>query len=111
MGNFIKNIDGPVFDTNWVLKSSVRMDADDLKAIESAEVIDSLFGRNLKINLKSGGNYRKKISPRMDLTKLPIGKKVDLMSIALCTLSKPGEKDIQNFEIDGCLLPEFETAE
>ena len=111
MGNFIKSIDGPIFDTNWTVKSSVKMDADDLKAVESAEVIDSMFGRNLKINLKSGGNYRKKISPRMDLTKLPVGTKVDLMKITLCTLSKPGEKDIQNFEVDGCLAPEFESAE
>lgn len=111
MGIFSKTIDSPVFDTDWKLKNSVRMDADDLASIESAEVIDGLYGPNLKINLKAGGNWRKKISPRMDTSLLPIGSKVELEKIALCILSKPGEKDIQNFEIDGCLLPQYQTAE
>lgn len=111
MGIFSKSIKSPVFDVNWQLKNSVRMDADDLANIESAEVIDGLWGKNLKINLKAGGNWRKKISPRVDQTKLPIGMQVPLTSIALCTLSKPGEDDIQNFEIDGYLLPEYQTAE
>ena len=111
MGIFSKSIKSPVFDVNWQLKNSIRMDADDLDKIESAEVIDGLWGKNLKINLKAGGNWRKKISPRVDVSRLPIGTQVPLTSIALCTLSKPGEDDIQNFEIDGYLLPEYQPAE
>ena len=111
MGIFIKKIKGPIFNEGWQVKYSVRMDADDLETIESAEVIDGYFGKNLKINLKAGGNWRKKISPRVDVSRLPIGTQVPLTSISLCTLSKPGEDDIQNFEIDGYLLPEYETDE
>ena len=111
MGIFSKSIKSPVFDVNWQLKNSVRMDADDLATIESAEVIDGMFGKQLKINLKAGGNWRKKISPRIDTSRLAVGTSIPLTSIALCTLSKPGEDDIQNFEIDGYLKPEYQTAE
>jgi len=111
MGIFSKKINSPVFDINWTLKESYRMDADDLAKIESAEVIDGLYGKNLKINLKGGGNWRKKISPRMDHSRLPVGTQIPLTAITLCVLSKPGEDDIQNFEIDGYALPEYESAE
>lgn len=92
---------------DWHEKESYRMDADDLAKIESAEVVDGFLGKYLKINLKSGGYWKIKISPRVDHSRLPIGTKVPLTSITLCILSKLDEDDIQNVLIDGYLLPEY----
>lgn len=112
MGNFSKAFSGTIFGLKWNLKGKpIYMDADDLRTFESAEVTEGLYGPNLRINRKDGGYISKKISPRMDTTMLPIGTKVDLTKVALCTLTKPGADDIQNFEIDGYALPEYQNAE
>lgn len=113
MGKFEKGIKGTVYGVNWKqVGEPIHLDADDLRIYKDAVVTEGLYGPNLRLNRVDGGYRSKKISPRMDLTKLPIGTKVDLTKIALCTLSKPGEEQLyQNFEIDGYLLPEYETAE
>lgn len=92
-----------IYDTKWKCVKKQRLDADDLQKIESAEIIEGQWGPQVRFNMKSGGWGVHKLSPRMDFSKFPIGTKLELTSLALCTLSKPGADNVENIEIDGGL--------
>ena len=79
------------YATGWAVKSTSKMDAADISAVEKAVVVDSKFGKSVCFYLKAGGQA---YHPVAQDSQLSVGQTVDLNAVEVLTLEKSGEKDI-----------------
>lgn len=82
----------------WHVKETIPFTKDDIAAIDSAIVIENIYGEGVRFTMKSGDIYIINLS--RDMQALP-GYKLteeDMSSIRLITLSKTGREDITRIE-------------
>ena len=79
----------------WQVKASRKFTADEIAAVESAVVVDSQYGNSVRFYMTGGGQT---FIPLSNSSTKGIGEVVDLQSVTLLTLSKPGESDILRVE-------------
>ena len=75
----------------WTVKSTSKMSANDINAVESAKVVPSQFGLSVCFVMKAGGQ---KFLPISNDCNLQEGDTVDLKNAEIITLGRDGEKDI-----------------
>ena len=80
-----------VYATGWAVKSTNKISAADVSAVEKAVVTDSKFGKSVCFYLKSGGQV---FHPVAQDSQLSVGQTVDLNAVEVLTLEKSGEEDI-----------------
>lgn len=80
----------------WSLKSSRKLEEEEINAVSKAEVVPSSYGNSVCFFMKSGGN--KYIALSNDAT-VGVGDLVDLNNLQLLTLEKEGESDILRVKI------------
>lgn len=82
----------------WHVKESYPFTEDDIACIESAIVVENLYGDGVRFTMKSGEIYIINLS--RDMQALPGYKltKEDMSNARLITLSKTGREDITRIE-------------
>jgi hypothetical protein len=85
-----------VYAGKWAVKGSRDFSADEINAVQSAQVVDSQYGNSVCFYMKSGGQT---FIPLSTNSTLAVGDNVDLSKAKLLTLSREGEADIYRVEI------------
>lgn len=84
-----------VYATGWNLKSSRAFTDEEIKAVQSAHVVDSQYGSSVCFLMVGGGQT---FIPLSTNSQLSVGEEVNLSNAKLLTLSKQGEADIFRVE-------------
>jgi hypothetical protein len=85
-----------VYAGKWAVKASRDFAAEEINAVDHAEVVDSQYGNSVCFFMKSGGQT---FIPLSTNSSLGIGDAVDLTKAKLLTLERPGDADIYRVEI------------
>ena len=80
-----------VYAGKWQVKNSRSFSEDEIKAVESATVVDSQYGQSVCFLMVGGGQT---YIPLDQNSSKAVGDTVDLSQASLLTLSKQGEADI-----------------
>lgn len=80
-----------VYAGKWNLKASRVFEAEEIAAVDKAEVVSSQFGNSVCFHFKAGGQS---YVPLSNDSNLAVGDTVDLSKAQVLTLSKEGESDI-----------------
>lgn len=80
-----------VYAGKWNLKVSRSFEAEEIAAVNKAEVVASQYGNSVCFFMKSGGQT---YIPLSNDSALAVGDSVDLSKAQLLTLEKDGESDI-----------------
>ena len=80
-----------VYAGKWQVKNSRSFSEDEIKAVESATVVDSQYGQSVCFLMVGGGQT---YIPLDQNSSKAVGDAVDLSKASLLTLSKQGEADI-----------------
>lgn len=80
----------------WAVKARRAFDAEEVAAIERAEVVASQYGNSVCFFMKAG---TKAYIPLAQDSELAIGDIVDINKAELLTLTKSGESDIYRVSI------------
>ena len=80
-----------VYAGKWQVKNSRSFSEDEIKAVESATVVDSQYGQSVCFLMVGGGQT---YIPLDQNSSKAVGDAVDLSQASLLTLSKQGEADI-----------------
>lgn len=81
--------------SKWEVSSSEKLSKEDIKNIDSIEVVDSEFGLSACFHLKSGGQSYMPLSKDSELS---VGDEIDPKDAKILTLSREGDKDIYRLE-------------
>ena len=79
----------------WAVKNRRALTEAEIAEVNTAEVVSSDFGSSVCFHMKSGGMMFLPVSTE---SQLKVGQTVDLADVAIITLSKQGEQDIQRVE-------------
>lgn len=85
-----------VYAGKWDVKSRRNFTAEEINAVEKAEVVDSTYGMSVCFYMKSGG---KTFIPLSNDATVSVGESVDLSQAEILTLEKQGENDITRVNI------------
>ena len=85
-----------VYAGKWMVSNSRAFSADEISAVQSAQVVDSQYGSSVCFFMKSGGQT---FIPLSTNSTLSIGDNVDLTKAKLLTLHREGDADIYRVEI------------
>ena len=80
-----------VYAGKWNLKTSRSFEAEEIAAVNKAEVVASQYGNSVCFLMKAGGQT---YIPLSNDSALAVGDSVDLSKAQLLTLEKDGESDI-----------------
>lgn len=80
-----------VYAEKWNLKASRSFEAEEIAAVNKAEVVVSQYGNSVCFFMKAGGQT---YIPLSNDSTLAVGDSVDLSKAQLLTLEKNGESDI-----------------
>ncbi|QOR59596.1 hypothetical protein KNV42_gp098 [uncultured phage cr126_1] len=80
-----------VYAGKWNLKASRSFEAEEIAAVNKAEVVASQYGNSVCFFMKAGGQT---YIPLSNDSALAVGDSVDLSKAQLLTLEKDGESDI-----------------
>lgn len=84
-----------VYAGKWAVKASREFSADEIAAVEHAQVVDSQYGSSVCFFMKGGGQT---FIPLSTNSSLSIGDDVDLTNAKLLTLGRKGVADIYRVE-------------
>ncbi len=84
-----------VYAGKWAVKAERAFTADEIDAVDHAEVVDSQYGNSVCFFMKSGGQT---FIPLSTNSALGIGDAVDLTKAKVLTLERPGDADIYRVE-------------
>lgn len=85
-----------VYAGKWMVSNSRAFSADEINAVQSAQVVDSQYGSSVCFFMKSDGQT---FIPLSTNSTLSIGDNVDLTKAKLLTLRREGDADIYRVEI------------
>lgn len=91
-----------IFDTlkvyagKWSVKSVRAFDAEEIKAVKSAEVVPSQYGNSVVFAFVAGGQS---YIPLSNDSTASVGDIVDLEKAEIITLEKEGETDIVRIKV------------
>lgn len=94
MANFFESL--RVYGSKWSLKNSRAFTQQEKDAVNSAQVVDSEYGKSVCFMLKTGGSVYVPLSRDSDAE---VGQSVDIQAVEIQTLSRPGDKDIERINI------------
>jgi len=80
-----------VYGGSWNVTASRDFDAEEIAAVDRAEVVASEYGNSVCFFMKSGGQT---YIPLSNTSNLSVGDKVDLTKAQLLTLHRDGSADI-----------------
>ena len=80
-----------VYAGKWNLKASRNFAAEEIAAVNKAEVVSSQYGNSVCFHMVGGGQT---FIPLSNDSTLSIGETIDLSKAELLTLGKDGESDI-----------------
>ena len=83
------------YATKWEIKSERDFTEEEIKMVNSAEVVPSNYGNSVCFNMVGGGMTFIPLSSDSTLTE---GQTVDLTKAKLLTLGKEGEADINRIK-------------
>ena len=80
-----------LYADNWKVENTRKLSADEVSAVERAEVTTSKFGNSVCFYMKAGGRA---YFPCAQDSQLSVGQPVDVSALEVITLSKSGEENI-----------------
>lgn len=108
MSIFANNSSIKVYNEGWtVVGNPVEFDQEDLNMLKpTAEIVKSIYGASVKFYLRDGnGTVYIPLSSKEDIL---IGTVVEVTSLAVITLQKPGHDDIQRIVLKDSAKPQLE---
>lgn len=80
-----------VYGGNWNVVAERNFDAEEIAAVNKAEVVTSEYGKSICFFMKSGGQT---YIPLSNQSTLSVGDSVDLHTAKILTLHRDGNDDI-----------------
>lgn len=84
-----------VYGGNWNVKSTRSFEAEEINAVNKAEVVASEYGKSVCFFMKSGG---KTYIPLSNQSTLSVGDSVDMAKAQILTLERDGNADITRIQ-------------
>ena len=88
-------LDGLFTASNWAVKSTEKLSKQEAASIKSATIVSAEYGNMICFLMHSGERKWGKLSRDTTLVE---GDDVNIKSITVTTLEKPGEEDIIRFD-------------